>query len=135
MRPKAPGMKYTHYAPSGELSIVEKANDTSGVTASDAAISVADTILSLYNERKSCGNTVKILAPEEHCHFYPEEDVIAVGNMKDGVTVSARLYSALRECDAMNADYIYSESFKDYDLGGAIMNRLLKAAGQRIIHV
>ena len=123
MRPKAPGMKYTHYAPSGELYIVE------GESA------VSDTINSLYNEKKSEGKTVKILAPKEHADQYDSTDTITVGSISDGVTVAARLYSALRECDKMNADYIYSESFMDYELGGAIMNRLLKAAGHKVINV
>ena len=95
----------------------------------------ADKINELYNKRKSEGYIVKILVPQEHAHLYNTEDVIIVGSVTDGITVAARLYSALRECDDMSAAYIYSESFMDYELGGAIMNRLLKAAGHRVIYV
>ncbi len=139
IRPKAPGMKYTHYSPSGELSIVEKSADCENSQVksldSDSATTVADKINALYNEKKSSGYIVKILVPQEHAHLYNTDDVITVGSVTDGITVAARLYSALRECDDMGAAYIYSESFMDYELGGAIMNRLLKAAGHRVIYV
>ncbi|OYP10682.1 hypothetical protein CG709_09160, partial [Lachnotalea glycerini] len=45
------------------------------------------------------------------------------------------LYNVLREFDDINVDFIYSESFSDGKLGVAIMNRLLKAAGHKIIHI
>ena len=143
MRPKAPGMKYTHYAPKGKLTVVEKnvseksaESGTSGLANSDSGMqAVYDKINFLYNEKKSEGFNVLILAPEEHLQYYDIDSVITVGNVGSGETVAARLYSALRECDKRNAEFIYSESFRDYDLGGAIMNRLLKAAGQDIIYV
>ncbi|MBP7190788.1 MAG: threonylcarbamoyl-AMP synthase, partial [Lachnospiraceae bacterium] len=52
-----------------------------------------------------------------------------------GQTISARLYAALRECDSEQMEYMYSEAFDQNELGGAIMNRLLKAAGHRVITV
>ncbi|SER03148.1 L-threonylcarbamoyladenylate synthase [Lachnospiraceae bacterium NE2001] len=145
LRPKAPGMKYTHYAPQGELTVVERMEVAiptdatpefdSKYYADEGAAAVADTINALYNKKKEAGSRVLILAPEEHRHFYNIEDTIAVGSIDSGITVAARLYAALRECDERGAEFIYSESFKDCEIGGAIMNRLLKAAGQRIIHV
>lgn len=145
LRPKAPGMKYTHYAPKGELTVVELTDvacPTDATSTENAAIwtdkgaaAVADTINALYNKKKEAGDKVLILSPKEHLSFYNEEDTVTVGSIEDGITVAARLYAALRECDERGAKYIYSESFKDCEIGGAIMNRLLKAAGQRIIHV
>ncbi len=138
LRPKAPGMKYTHYAPVGELTVVEKADiavPTDADSENKDSAAVADKINDLYNKKKEEGSKVLILAPEEHCHFYNNVDTIAVGSIDSGITVAARLYAALRECDERGAEFIYSESFKDCEIGGAIMNRLLKAAGQRIIHV
>ena len=134
LRPKAPGMKYTHYAPKGELYIVEAAHkDTSDREAAHKEIAIK--INELYREKKELGCSVKILAPSEHAGFYDKDDVITVGSLSDGVTVSARLYAALRECDAAEAEFIYSESFEENELGGAIMNRLLKAAGHKVILV
>ena len=138
LRPKAPGMKYTHYAPVGELTVVEKTDiavPTDARFEDEDSAAVADMINDLYNKKKEEGSKVLILAPEEHCHFYNSKDTIAVGSIDSGITVAARLYAALRECDERGAEFIYSESFKDCEIGGAIMNRLLKAAGQRIIHV
>ena len=135
LRPKAPGMKYTHYAPKGLLSIVE--GEADGRSADTLTSLVKDKILSLYNEKKAEGCHTIILSPEEHAVFYPAEDVITVGHINNSPTVAARLYAALRECDERAADYIFSEAFTDEDseLHGAIMNRLLKAAGHRVIYV
>jgi L-threonylcarbamoyladenylate synthase len=142
IRPKAPGMKYTHYAPSGELTIVEykksensEQPDTIRADKYEADKMVADKINELLQEGISHGKKVVILSPEEHAGLYPKDSVITVGSIGEGVTVAARLYAALRECDKIGAELIYSESLYLSDLGGAIMNRLLKAAGHRVIYV
>lgn len=120
LRPKAPGMKYTHYAPKGELSIVE----TSDVVAK---------INTLVADACSNGYRVAVLASAEHADAYICDNILVLGQASKGETIAAHLYSALRECDARDIDYIFSESFHQTELGGAIMNRLLKAAGQRVI--
>lgn len=120
LRPKAPGMKYTHYAPKGKLSIVE----TSDVVAS---------INSLISDYTGKGYRVAVLASAEHADEYQCDNILTLGQANKGETIAAHLYGALRECDARSIDYIFSESFYQTDLGGAIMNRLLKAAGQRVI--
>ena len=132
LRPKAPGMKYTHYAPKGELTIVESAD---GRTPGEAAAAVADTINALCQRRLAEGHLVAVLCTEDHSFLYTCNHVITVGNTKSGATVAARLYAALRECDELSADIIYSEAFDGTDLSGAIMNRLIKAAGHRVIPV
>lgn len=131
LRPKAPGMKYTHYSPNGSLTIVEYR----GTAAENSLKAVAETIGKLVEEKEAAGFKVAVLTPEEHASLYKADNVICVGSLESGVTVAARLYAALRECDDIGADYIYSESFRTLELGGAIMNRLLKAAGQDIIYL
>lgn len=127
LRPKAPGMKYTHYAPKGELSIVEsKAGD---------AVSVAKKIDSLVSDREREGYKAIILISEENKELYSCKNIITLGSKKRDETIAATLYAALRECDELGADFIFSEAFSEGALGGAIMNRLLKAAGQRVIEV
>lgn len=149
LRPKAPGMKYTHYAPKGMLSIVEAvADDTasrsslhSGVKVSYNAteaetLRVAEKIKALVNEKESQGYKVAILTTKEHASLYKDyQHVMIVGEGNKGQTISARLYAALRECDREHMEYMYSEAFDQNELGGAIMNRLLKAAGHRVILV
>ena len=132
LRPKAPGMKYTHYAPKGELTIVEAMDRPEGNEAESAA-AVADTVNALCRDKEALGFTVAVLATAEHVEKYTAKHVITVGNEKDGATVAARLYAALRECDDILADYIYSEAFTGTEISGAIMNRLIKAAGHQII--
>lgn len=124
IRPKAPGMKYTHYAPKGELTIVE--GDREGVI---------EKITELVLEKKSQGYVTAVLCDTENISAYPFENVFDAGSKKNEITVSSSLYRLLRLCDDMGADYIYSESFREGDMGYAIMNRLMKAAGHRIINV
>lgn len=149
LRPKAPGMKYTHYAPHGTLSIVEAVADESanraslhsGVKVSYNAteaetLRVAEKIKALVNEKEAEGYKVAILTTKEHASLYKNySHVLIVGEGNKGQTISARLYAALRECDSEQMEYMYSEAFDQNELGGAIMNRLLKAAGHRVITV
>lgn len=147
--PKAPGMKYTHYAPKGELTLVEL-NDTGSEgkergqdePQSDMDIAnhqrfVIQTICSLAEEKRSQGFRVGIMAPRETISYYENsaDVVLCVGDRKNQTTVAAGLYAALRAFDEADVDYIYAESFRGEELSYAIMNRLLKAAGQRVIKV
>ena len=130
LRPKAPGMKYTHYAPKGELVVVEaeidSAEEADRSTVTDA---VVDKINSLLEEHPGA----VVLTTKENADRYNTDKILLLGEHGDGPTVAARLYSVLRECDDMEAEFIISESFDRDDYGGAIMNRLLRAAGQRVI--
>lgn len=129
MRPKAPGMKYTHYAPKGEMTLVE---GTEGVGSR-----VIQEIKNLAAEKRQAGFRVGIMAPKETISFYYgcADAVICVGDRNGQQTVAAGLYAALREFDTAEVDYIYAESFRGEELSDAIMNRLLKAAGHRVIRV
>lgn len=141
-RPKAPGMKYTHYAPKGELTLVELSG-TGDAQPDDVADMVQlqkpviNKICALAAQRKQEGFRVGIMAPRETISFYKghADVVICVGDRKEQDTVAAGLYAALRDFDAADVDYIYAESFRGDGLSYAIMNRLLKAAGQRVIRV
>ena len=133
-RPKAPGMKYTHYAPKGELTLVEAEKQNAGTAAEQGVIKK---ICELAQEKRKAGYKVGIMAPEETFSYYQgqADTLVCVGNRKKCDTVAAGLYAALRDFDAAGVDYIYAESFRGEGLSYAIMNRLLKAAGQRIIRV
>lgn len=147
-RPKAPGMKYTHYAPKGEMTLVERSDMDGGVqknlqVAEDAGVlkkiqqPVIDKICALAAEKRAAGFRVGIMASRETVSCYTDfaDAVICVGDRKESSTVAAGLYKALRDFDAAGVDYIYAESFRGEGLSYAIMNRLLKAAGQRVIRV
>ena len=124
VRPKAPGMKYTHYAPKGKLTIVEGEREK-----------VAAKIAELVACKQAEGYKTAVLCDTENMNLYSCENVLDAGSKKNEITVSSSLYRLLRLCDDIGADYIYSESFREGDMGYAIMNRLIKAAGHRIISV
>lgn len=122
--PKAPGMKYRHYAPKAELTIVE--GELSRVT---------QEINRLAQEKRACGLKVGIIATEETKSCYRNADIRVVGTRQDEETIARHLFAILREFDEMGTEYIFSEGFSEENLGQAIMNRLVKAAGHRIIRL
>ena len=122
VKPKAPGMKYKHYAPKAELTLIE-----------GEMKDVVKTINRLAEEKLSKGFRVGIICTEETRDSYPHGIVRSLGTRTKEETIAHSLYSVLREFDDLEADYIYSESFSKDHLGQAIMNRLVKAAGYHII--
>lgn len=118
VRPKAPGMKYRHYAPKAEMTVVQGPEE--------AVIARIQELAGQYPPEK-----VGILAAEESKNCYTHGQVISVGSRKDH-TIEQGLYGALRAFDRREVEVIFSESFSKEERSEAIMNRLLKAAGQRI---
>ncbi len=124
VKPKAPGMKYRHYAPRAELTIVEGELDKA-----------AEEIERLAEEKRRQGYRTGIIATEETRKFYHGGDVRIIGTRQDEETIARHLFAVLREFDELGTQYIFSEAFSQQDLGQAIMNRLLKAAGHQIIRL
>ncbi len=121
-RPKAPGMKYRHYAPKGDLMIVQGSQSQ-----------VVDYINGKTKEAEASGKRVGVIATDETKSLYQAHIVKNVGNREDESTIAHELFKVLREFDDENVDVMFSESFDDSGIGQAIMNRLLKAAGHHII--
>ena len=119
---KAPGMKYRHYAPKGNLVIYE---------GTEAAVIRA--INEQAKEWQAKGHRVAVLATEETKDKYIAGTVKSIGSRAEEATIAANLFEVLREFDEEGMEYIYSESFDTQKLGQAIMNRLLKAAGYQVI--
>lgn len=122
--PKAPGMKYRHYAPKAELVIVEGAKDA-----------VVKKINEMTKENDAKGIVTGVIGTEETVLEYVSKIVKSMGTRDDELSISSHLYGILREFDESDAQVIYSESFKEGAMGSAIMNRLLKAAGHKIIYL
>lgn len=122
VRPKAPGMKYRHYAPRAEMTLVE-----------GKAEAVVREIRRLTDEQLMAGRRVGILCTEETREQYPRGILRCVGARSDEETIAHNLFAVLREFDDLQVDCIYSESFSQNHLGYAIMNRMQKAAGYRMI--
>ena len=123
-RPKAPGMKYRHYAPKADLTIVEGSQEK-----------VQEAIRRLAGEKKAAGEKVGIIATDESAALYEDGIVKSAGSRQNEITIAMHLYSILREFDELKVSVIYSEAFETPQMGQAIMNRLIKAAGHHVIHV
>ena len=123
-KPKAPGMKYRHYAPKADLKVVEGEID-----------GVVQTINRLCAELTDQKKRVGIIATEETKELYQKGTVISIGARDDEEAIARHLYGILRQFDELGVDAIFSESFAAAGMGQAIMNRLLKAAGHQVLEV
>lgn len=123
-KPKAPGMKYKHYAPRADMIIVEGEEDAVVSYINDAAA-----------RKRSDGVAVAVLAAEETRERYRADIVLSMGRRSREDEIARHLYGILRRCDELHVGAIFSESFSTPRIGNAIMNRLLKAAGHQVIQV
>lgn len=124
IHPKAPGMKYKHYAPRADLVIVE--GEPGAVIAY-----VNEQVQKLESRGGHCG----VIATDESAASYSAEQVISIGSRADEESIARHLYDVLRRFDDLSVTKIFSESFCTPVMGQAIMNRLLKAAGHQVIQV
>lgn len=122
--PKAPGMKYRHYAPKGELVIVRGS--------AEAVTAYINTGLA---EGRRNNKKTGVIATDETINSYEADVPRSVGKRTDVNAVARGLYRILREFDDEGVELIYSESFDGGGISQAVMNRLLKAAGHRIIDI
>lgn len=125
--PKAPGMKYKHYAPEANITIVD--GEVNKVVAM---------IDEMACERACDGAKVAIMASSENVALYRKTElyqVIDMGSRFNEAEEARNLFAVLRKFDDDGIDYVFSESFSTNDVGQAVMNRLIKAAGHTIIHV
>ena len=122
--PKAPGMKYRHYAPKGDLTIVTGPQEkVVEYINSEAAKAILE------------GEKTGVIGTQEMLDKYHAQVVKSVGSRDDELSIGRRLYTILREFDDENVTRIYSESFETEGFGQAIMNRLLKAAGHKVVRL
>lgn len=122
--PKAPGMKYRHYAPKGQMTIVQGEREK-----------VIEAINDMVREKRSLGCRVAVIATSESEGQYQCEFIRSIGSRETPGSIAAGLYDILREMDHIGAEFIYAESFEKDSLGDAIMNRMVKAAAYHVIHV
>lgn len=122
--PKAPGMKYRHYAPKGDLTVVEGKTDA-----------VIDYINARTDEFAGQGKKVGVIGTDETAGRYHARTVKSAGDREKDENAARRLYKMLREFDDEGIEVIYSEAFGAEGVGQAVMNRLLKAAGHKVIKV
>lgn len=124
VKPKAPGMKYRHYAPKAEMTVIEGERGAVDRKLHELARQAADD-----------GRKVGIMVSDEQAHDFDYAYVVRLGRHDDEEAIARHLFDALRRFDEAQVDIIFAEAFSQEGLGRAVMNRLLKAAGQRLIHV
>ncbi|MEH7299170.1 L-threonylcarbamoyladenylate synthase [Neobacillus drentensis] len=117
-KPKAPGMKYRHYAPNAPLYMVSGTREF---------------LQRLVEGKRQEGLRVGVLTTMENVEFYHADVVFACGRRAELETVATALYDTLRRFNETDVDIIYSEVFSSTGVGHAIMNRLQKAAGNKLI--
>lgn len=121
--PKSPGMKYTHYAPAAPLTLIEA-----------EPVRSAGLLIGEINKALTAGKTVGAIVSAELADSVPPTVMTAVyGSRTDAAAVAANLYTVLRSFDDKAVDVIYAEGITEQGLGLAVMNRLRKAAGYRIL--
>ena len=159
--PKAPGMKYRHYAPKAEMILFKKKEEDEtrsgqeeiaelilsygGMELSDCPEkevkrSVAEAILS-YGEKElsvSPEKRIWILCGEDTASLYEGDGRFTVqilGRREEPLSMTHNLFRLLRKADEEGTELILGECYSEEGVGFALMNRMKKAAGQRIFYV
>ena len=115
-RPKAPGMKYRHYAPKAPMTVF------TGAPASSAR---------KIAERARPGDGV--LCFDEYVHLFRDQVALSLGPYADQAAQAQRLFAALRAFDERDVPAIYAQCPDSRGLGLAIGNRLKRAAGFHVV--
>lgn len=123
-RPKAPGMKYRHYAPKAPVKIIDG-------DLQKTIEKINEMVQNIIGE----GRKVGLIVTDETRNHYDKGIVMSIGSRSDLSTVGKNLFEILRALDDKGVDVILSESFEEKGIGIAIMNRLKKAASYDIIKV
>ena len=115
-KPKAPGMKYRHYAPKAPVTVVTGPAEASART---------------IQEMVQPGDGV--ICFDEFAEAFPQQQVECLGPSKDKRIQAQRVFDALRAFDSVEVGQIYAQCPDHRGLGLAINNRLKKAAGFHIV--
>ena len=115
----APGMKYKHYSPNADVFIVSGQHNN-----------VITKVNELVSNNSKEGLRSVVMCLDENKDKY-NSDTISLG--KNLQEVAANLFNALITADEEKYDIVYTEEFSNCGLGQAIMNRLIKSAGYKII--
>lgn len=122
--PPSPGMKYTHYAPAAPFYLI---------TGNPEAM--AAKLQELSNTFRADGKVVGLLLSVELAGRVDGDVTEVLGSRDNPAQLTGNLYAALRRFDGRTVDVILAEGYADCGIGLALMNRMVKAAGPRVLHV
>ncbi len=118
----SPGMKHRHYAPKAELVLVEGTPEATAAKVQQTA-----------DSHRKTGKKVGILATDETAPGYKADVIKSLGKRADSASAARKLFGLLRELDDEKMDVIVAEGLPLEGLGLAVMNRLRKASGYKIL--
>ncbi|WP_346685214.1 L-threonylcarbamoyladenylate synthase [Megamonas hypermegale] len=122
--PKAPGMKYKHYAPKANMILFE-----------GSSAKMVEAIASKMADYEKEGKKVGLVVSYEVAEKLQHENTAIYGNQEDLLTIASEIYECLRFFDDKDVDIILAEGTTDKGIGLAIMNRLHKASGFNSIFI
>ena len=122
--PKAPGMKYRHYAPRGDLTIVEGRPRKAAAYINEQLTAAA-----------AGGKRTGVICTEETKGLYHADVIRSAGHRGREEEIARELFRILREFDDEGCEVMFSEAFEDGEMSMAIMNRLMKAAGHHMVRI
>ncbi len=125
--PKAPGMKYRHYAPQGEMIVM--------IGHQERVIQRMGQEIYKGHARLKRVGVLCTLESAPFLHNRLPDLLFVLGSRTRADEVASNLYEGLRLCDERGMDIILAEGIEEGGLGTAIMNRLQKAAGHRIEYI
>jgi L-threonylcarbamoyladenylate synthase len=120
----SPGIKHRHYAPDADLIVVE-----------GEMLSVVKKIQKLIASFAKKGNAVGVLCTDETVSNYSAYKVHSLGTRKDSSIIAKNLFKLLREFDSEGVDIIIAEGIPLDGFGLAVMNRLRRSSGYKIVKV
>lgn len=124
MTPPSPGLKYVHYAPQAPLYLILASPEK-----------LLAEIVRLQNSYRRQGKHVGFLLSKELAAEFEADTVEILGSRDNAAELAANLYGALRRLDESPAELIIAEGYNEAGIGLAVMNRLKKAAGSRVLVV
>lgn len=123
--PRAPGMKYAHYAPKGTMVLVQ----------GEDPAAVRERIQRELDAAKQRGERTGVFTYEEHARHFEADHAAVCGRLGDPDSIARKLYAALRSFDEAGVTFIAAEACPDEGIGQAVMNRLRKAAGGHLLTI
>ena len=142
VHPKAPGMKYRHYAPKAPMVIIQ---GKAGTFAGEELLRVEEAVDREVDRSLEDGKRTALICSDESLSYYQKryEAPLAKGQLilrtmgtrNREESIAHNLFSVLREMDEVQAEYIVAEGVNTEAIGYAVMNRMKKAAAQQVIYV
>lgn len=119
--PRAPGMKYKHYAPKAEMILI---------------CGNQDKIIPAINKLSAGEKNFALMVTEELAEQYNGPGRIYImGKASAPETIGPNIFKLLRQIDSDGCPFVFAEGIEEKGIGIAVMNRLKKACGYHIVDV